>query len=126
MKRFWIALGIIVIILAVSCWGLYRLDSIIDELNSTLQQLETAVGQQDFESTMDLSQQFLEQWKDHQNTLERYIHHEALDEVTGLAAQLPALAAYKQYPLLSAQTARLKELLHHVREAEFPTLTNIF
>ena len=126
MKRFWIALGILCVTLAFSGWGLYRIDSVVDGMSHTLDQLQESVEQEDAKRAQELSEQFLRQWQEHQSTLERYIHHESLDQITGLAAQLSVLASYQEYALLSAQAAHLEELLYHVREAEFPNLGNIF
>jgi len=125
MKRLWIALALIVAINLASGWALYRIAGITEDLTGRLDQILKAAQQQD-QNAQSLTEELLESWRAQEATLERYIHHEALDLITGEMARLPVYAGYGEYSALAAEAARLRELLWHTYEAERPSLGNIF
>lgn len=125
MKRLWIVLAIIAGILAISLWGLWHLNKVTDQMESTLEQISAAVEKEEGDQVKVLTAEFQLEWHQQEEILVRYIHHESLDAITSAVARLPALARYEQYPELASEVERVQELLNHVREAEFPTWKNI-
>lgn len=73
-----------------------------------------------------LTDEFHEQWERNETVMTRYIHHDELDTITGIVARLPMLAKYGETAEYAAEVARLRHLISHIRDAEIPTLPNIF
>lgn len=126
MKRLWIALAIVVLLVGVSTAGLLHLLHATDELQTHLSAITDALEADEQDALIRLTDDFAAHWQKTEAVLLRFIHHEALDTITGVVARLPALARWHAYPELAAEVARLQELISHVREAEIPNLQNIF
>lgn len=125
MKRVWIVLVILVGIIWVSTSSLLHLIRATDEMTVTLDALSSAIDSGDAEMLFTLSEKFCDQWEEHESVMLRYIHHDELDAITGSAVRLPALVKYNDTAQLAAEIDRLRHLLRHVRDAEFPTLKNV-
>ena len=125
MKRVWVALGLVALILAGGLLALWHLEKITGEMEDTLGQLAQAVERQEDGRILALSQAFREQWERAEPGIRRYVHHDELDAITGGCARLAALARYRDYGELAAETDRMRLLVAHMLEAERPTLGNI-
>ena len=113
MKRVWIAVGLVAVILAGGMLALWHLEGIAGGLQATLDQLAQAVEEQEDGRILALA------------GIRRYIHHDELDAITGGCARLAALARYRDYGELAAETDRMRHLVAHILESERPTLGNI-
>lgn len=125
MKRLWIVLVILVGIIWVSTSSLLHLIRATEQMTTTLDALSDAIGSGDEKTLYELSEKFCDQWEEHEAVMLRYIHHDELDAITGSAVRLPALVKYNDTAQLAAEIDRLRHLLRHVRDAEFPTIKNI-
>ena len=125
MKRVWVAAGLVAAILVGGMLALWHLEGIAGELVATLDQLAQAVEEQEDGRILALAQQFQDQWDGVEPGIRRYVHHDELDAITGGCARLAALARYRDYGELAAETDRMRLLVAHMLEAERPTLGNI-
>lgn len=125
MKRVWIAVGLVAVILAGGMLALWHLEGIAGGLQATLDQLAQAVEEREDGRILALARQFQEQWEGVEPGIRRYIHHDELDAITGGCARLAALARYRDYGELAAETDRMRHLVAHILESERPTLGNI-
>ena len=126
MKWLWIVLAIILFIFAICSLSLWHLLVVTDQMETTLEQMSQAVMQEEYSHLDTLIADFQEEWHQNEDIMVRYIHHEALDTVTGAAARLPALARYGLYGELAAEIERIQELLYHICQSEIPSFRNIF
>ena len=126
MKRLWIALSVLVMVWGFSGVSLWHLTRAANQMEATLEQISEAIDKQDAAKLKELTAQFQLEWHHHESFMVHYIHHDALDTLTGAVARLPAYAFYEQYPDLAAETERIQELIYHIWESEIPSLKNIF
>ena len=126
MKRFFLSIVICAAIVAACIFSLFRITKVTDELTASLNQIASAVEQQNTDQVIDLVGNFQKDWEQNEKTLMQYIHHDELDTATGIVARLKALARYQDYPELSAEIDRLKHLIRHICESQMPIYKNIF
>lgn len=126
MKRLWIVSAILVFIIGIGGWGLWHITRVTNEMENSLERISEAVEKKESGQLQELTANFELEWHKNEEIMVRYIHHEALDPITGAVARLPALARYEQYPELAAEVERIQELIYHVWKAEIPNWENIF
>lgn len=125
MKRFWLSLVITGLILAVCVFALVKIVTVSDQMLDSLEQISTAIEQNETDQIIDLAGEFQTEWENNERILIKYIHHDELDSITGTVARLKALAQYRDYSELSAEVAKLKHLVRHVCESQMPVFKNI-
>ena len=126
MKRVVAVCVIIALILAASTAALMHLLRVSDEMEASLSAIADAIDRDDMPRAARLTDEFHEQWERNETVMTRYIHHDELDTITGIVARLPMLAKYGETAEYAAEVARLRHLISHNRDAEIPTLPNIF
>ncbi|MBE6906774.1 MAG: DUF4363 family protein [Ruminococcaceae bacterium] len=126
MKRFFLSIVICTAIIAACIWGLFRIIKVTDQLTASLNQIASAVEQQNTDQVVDLVGNFQKDWEENEKTLMQFIHHDELDTATGIVARLKALARYQNYSELSAEIDRLQHLIRHICESQMPIYKNIF
>lgn len=126
MKRVITACVIIALILAASTAALLHLLRVTDELDASLAAIADAIEQNDIPRAAQLTDNLHKEWERNEAIMTRYIHHDELDAITGIVARLPMLAKYGETAEYAAEVARLRHLISHIRDAEAPTLPNIF
>ena len=125
MKRLWIAVGILAVILSISGWSLYHLEVTTDQMGAELDTIAQTIAQQDFEKLQQQIETFLQNWDNHEQMLTRYIHRDELDTITDCVFRLSALERHGEYTELAVEIDRLRHLILHVRSCELPTFGNI-
>ena len=126
MKRVIAVYCIIALILAASSVSLYHLIHATDRMEVSLGEITQALETEDYQLAVELTGQFQEEWENNEKIMTRYIHHDELDSITGIVARLPALLQYDAISEYAAEVRRLQHLIVHIRDAELPTLANIF
>ena len=126
MKRFFLSIVICATIIGACIFGLFRIIKVTDQLTASLNQIATAVEQQNTDQVIDLVGNFQKEWENNEKTLMQFIHHDELDTATGIVARLKALARYQNYSELSAEINRLEHLIRHICESQMPIYKNIF
>ncbi|WP_308753728.1 DUF4363 family protein [uncultured Anaerotruncus sp.] len=126
MKRVVAVCVIIALILTASTMALMHLLRVSDEMEASLSAIADAIDRDDMPRAAQLTNAFLDQWERSETVMTRYIHHDELDTITGIVARLPMLAKYGETAEYAAEVARLRHLISHIRDAEVPTLPNIF
>ncbi|WP_101911119.1 DUF4363 family protein [Marasmitruncus massiliensis] len=126
MKRFFLSIVICTAIITACIWGLFRITKVTDQLTASLNQIASAVEQQNTDQVVDLVGDFQKDWEENEKTLMQFIHHDELDTATGIVARLKALARYQDYSELSAEIDRLQHLIRHICESQMPIYKNIF
>lgn len=124
MKRVWIVLALVVLVLCLGGSALWHLSVVTKELDAALVSLSESIEQQQDDLPAQ-AQAFEDMWEKHETMMMRYIHHDELDQITGVVARLKALAQHRDYGEIAAEVARLRHLILHIYEAELPSFSSI-
>ncbi len=125
MKRLWIALGLLVVVIGMSVGGLLWQFSALDHLEQTLKRAEQAV-QNEEENAQQLTAAFRRecfQTTERMAALSRHVDSSPLRES---AAQLITLLQLENYEHYFAEAARCRFYIEELRRNEKPLLGNIF
>lgn len=126
MKRMWIALFLIVVVLVTSTVCLFLLTKIQQEMDFQLAALYELSLVADVTETAKAAQELTSLWHQRLIVLCRIVRHTQLDQVTLAVARLEPLALYGEEGELAAEILRCRILLEEIRDAELPLLRNIF
>lgn len=126
MKRMWIALFLIVVVLVTSTVCLFLLTKIQQEMDFQLAALYELSLVADVTETAKAAQELTSLWHQRLMVLCRIVRHTQLDQVTLAVARLEPLALYGEEGELAAEILRCRILLEEIRDAELPLLRNIF
>ncbi len=126
MKRMWLALGLIVAVIAVSSGALFLLTGIKNDFDARFDSLYRLVEENDSEAAAEAARQLTDYWMEKHHTLCRIVRHTQLDQITLAVARFEPLALYGEYGELAAEITRCKLLLEDIRDSELPTFMNIF
>ncbi len=125
MKRVFLAVTILLLIIilcvvSVSTVSLYRHD-----FTSRIQKLEESIYSQNFEELAQHAASVSRAWEHAEHVLIRFVRHIELDEITAAMTRLEKLAKYGDLAEFSAELNRIKTLLNHIYDSEFPHLRNL-
>ncbi len=126
MKRLWLALGLLLAMLAASLWNACRLDRFTADLSASLLRAESMAFAGQEEQAGALTAQARSRWMEHSTYLHVVLRHSDTDEIqTGFdeALRLLSCGELGEY---AAANARLTGRLRLVAEAEQLTLENLF
>lgn len=125
MKRLWIAIGILLIVVAACIGTLLWQVSEIDRLSTALSTTENAVRQQqkDAQKTVE---QFSKECTAFVERCAAFCHHADCLPLEESAAKMPLLLRQKSYDQFFVEAARCRFYLQELRRGEIPFLNNIF
>ena len=124
MKYFWLALAILVLVLAACTVSLFYLDQVVRETTELLDQAALAAEAGDYEAARDQVQQCLRVWESHKGGCGTLLRHEEADEVYYALCQLEAYAKAKSREDFLGQLAQARARLEHLRDMEQPAYYN--
>ena len=127
MKRFYVSLGLIALLAALSGAHTLYLSRFTDELTGLLTQAQERVEREDWDGAARLTRQAKDQWVDNEGYLHITLRHADIDAI--LMSFDEALAFLRANEHQSAEyaavNARLLAQLALLLEAELPTITNL-
>ena len=126
MKRMWIALFLIAVVLLTSTVCLFLLTNIQQEMDRRLAALYELSLTASTDETASIAQEITALWQQRLIVLGRIVRRDPLDQVTLSIASLEPLALYGEEGELAAEILRCRILLEEIRNAELPLLRNIF
>ncbi|MEA5012378.1 MAG: DUF4363 family protein [Angelakisella sp.] len=125
MKRFGIAVILLIVILGISSYSLWDMSQNVVKLNSSAHELAALDPQTQQELMVTKSTEFVDLWNECEDHMIFYIHHDVLDHVTQLVAELPALARHQEYGLFYAQIDSFVALLDDLWNSALPSYRNL-
>ncbi|MCD8189283.1 MAG: DUF4363 family protein [Clostridiales bacterium] len=125
MKRLWIALGVLALLLAGSLWNTARVTRVSDSLTAALNQAEAAVAEDDWDTAEELTQQALEQWTAAEPWLAFVLCHENTDEVTTGFQEVLGFLQYRSAPEYDSANGALVAQVEHLAEIEVLNWQNV-
>ena len=121
MKRVLVAAVMLAVIL-LACWGgLHYTRKSVALLMDSLEEIQQAVQQEGPRAAEGLCREYNNLWHEREPWLGRFIRHQPLDTITGVAAQLESLSRYGDTAHLMAALDQLEVCLSHVLEEEIPS-----
>lgn len=126
MKRFWIALSILVLLFAASLLHTRYLGHFVDGLTDQLTQAEAMAEHGDWEGAAELTRQAGDLWLARSGYLHITLRHADADQIYLLFCEVRELISSKETGEYAAANARLIASLSLLEEAEELTLKNIF
>ena len=125
MKRLFIAVAIVLMIIASSLWSLWQFSRLREEAEPLFSTMEQAAQRSDTFAAMDASEQFLLLWQHYEQKLIPFVRQDPLEIIGGCAARLPALAEHKDQAEFAATVRELRYRMEELWNSELPLLQNL-
>lgn len=117
MKRFWIGVGLLVVLLAAGIWIMVASDRVHAPISGLLEEAARESLAGDLAAGQALAQQAEDQWQQHWKAVASGGDHNPMDEIDGLFAQARAYGLAGQAADFGACCARLAELVEAMGES---------
>ena len=125
MKHILIACLVFALCLAVGLFSLFYVrasgEQTVALLNRSIRQAEEA----QYAAAAESLQQARRLWKGHETVLGIFLHHEEVDEILALFAQLEQFIKLEDLDDYLAACNELTARLEHIRRMELPTVENV-
>ena len=125
MKREWLAVGLLIAMIALATWHVVTLGDLTGELGDLLAQAEQMAEQGDWEGATQMTQKAADKWDSKHFFLHATLEHEVTDEIATSFAETLEFLECQEAGEYSAANARLMEQLELLREMEKPLLENL-
>lgn len=125
MKRFYICIGLFVLIIALSFSSLFYIKSTVDEMSDMIADIKQSVKDSEYELTKSYVDDFSNLWHEREKLLVRIMRHSGIDSAENVVAQLPVLLEYKDYTMFMSTLSELEAIITRMWEDEIPNIKNI-
>ena len=125
MKRIWIALALLGMVVSICIGGRIYLHRQAEQMEAILDRLEVAYNEGDTVAAHRIAEEFAHRFRHIGRTLDSFVPHDPLSETRETAAMLPALIRSGGEEELRMELARLREQLRHLRDIDDPSMENI-
>lgn len=117
MRRFWIGVAALAVLLFVSLWVTDTMEDIHAPIASALEEAGDAAMDGDWPRAEELATDARSRWFRHWRFTAAVADHAPMDEVDGLFAQLPVFAKEEEAVHFAATCAQLAKLVGAMEEA---------
>ncbi len=125
MKRLWLGLGILALLLAVSSTVFIAMDRIHSPIAQTLSQAADAAEAEDWENASALAEAARARWERYRHFTAMVADHTPMDELDGLFQELTIYAQAEENPHFSATAQHLSALAAGMAESQKPCWWNV-
>lgn len=125
MRRLWIAAAILTTVFSATLLNSGYLSRFTAELNALLAQAETRVGDGDWETAVQLTQEAMDRWHAHNPYLYSVLRHSDTDAVHIGLREVRAFALHRDEGEYSAANAELMTQIELLSEMERFSLQNL-
>ena len=125
MKRIWIALILLGMVLAVCGGGRLYLHRQTDRMLDVLDRLEVAYNQGDTVAAARIAEEYSRTCRQITNVMDCFVPHDEVSPCRETAALLPALIRQGGEEELRMELARMREQLWHLMQVDDPLWGNI-
>lgn len=126
MKRIWVAVCAMVLMITLCVIELSFTSSSIDQLAEKLDQAEQKVYEQDYSTAFQLSEEVLEVWNNEHKALSFYTSHDQLEQIDLSLAVLLLHLQQENYDDFLSEKYKAAAQLENVKDNEMPSLHNLF
>lgn len=125
MKRIFLAMAIILIILGCAGWSLHSLYQFKNQGLAMLDEISNDAKNGRLETAAAKAEEFRLLWRDVEGSFIQFIRRDPLEQITSASSRLPSLGEYGDLSQFLALVEELKTLVEDLWEDELPLLHNI-
>ena len=125
MKQCWIACGVFALCLAVGLCSVLYVRTSGEQTNEKLTASVRQAEREEYAAAAASLEQAREIWEGRETWLGIFLHHEEVDEVIALFAQLEQFIRLEDLDDYLAACHELTARLEHIRRMELPTVENV-
>ena len=125
MRHWWIACGMFVLCLAVGLCSVFYVRASGEQTNELLTASVRQAEREEYSAAAVSLEQAREIWEGRETWLGIFLHHEEVDEVVALFAQLEQFVRLEDQDDYLAGCQELIARIEHVRRMELPTIENV-
>ena len=125
MKRFWLGLGLLILLLALGFYETYRVNTLTLPVADAVEQAGNAAAEGDWPRAAGLLQQAQALWKKHWGFLSAMLHHGPMEEIDSQFSRAEALLESRSAGEFAAGCARLAELIRAMGEGHQLNFQNL-
>lgn len=122
MKRIWVALGIVVFIVALYICEYSITFSAVDEINNFLEDVNNGVS---IDTLKEESTELIKKWDDKKALLDIFLDHQEVDSISQSIVVINAYAKSHSEILLYAECKKLEEMASSLTDPEQLLIENI-
>lgn len=117
MRRCWLGVGLLALLLGAGIWAMVTMDRIHSPISSDLDQAAEAALAGDWETGEALALSARADWNDNWHRTASVADHEPMDEIDGLFAELGVYARRRETMEFAACCAKLSKLVQAMGDA---------
>lgn len=117
MKRFWIGITLLAVLLVGGVLLRHRMDRVHLEAAQLLQQAQTAALQMDWPQAQAFAEEARQQWQRYHRFTAAFADHTPMEEIDGLFAELEIFSQQQEMPHFAAICAHLATLCRSMGES---------
>lgn len=117
MKRFWLGIGILVILLGLGIWSQIEMDNLQAPCSAALEQAAQEALQDNWPDALILAQQASSHWEHTKKVISSLADHTPMDEVDMLLAELHVYARTRETPHFAACCTQLAAMMQAIGQA---------
>lgn len=125
MKRIWIGIGLLAVMLVAGIWVSEYMDHTHSAIAEDLDRASRLMMQHQWEGANSLTARARKSWEDRRSITACFAEHEPLDEIDGIFAQLEIYAADRDEVACSASCVYLSQRLRALGKCHKFTLWNL-
>lgn len=126
MKRIWVSICAMVLMITLCVIELSFTNSAIDQLTDQLDAAEQKVTQKDYDAAFRISEEILEAWDTDHKLLSFYTSHEQLEQIDLSFSSLLIHLRQKNDNDFLAEKCHAAAQLENIKDTDQPSLHNIF
>lgn len=124
MKRFVIAVAMLLFAVLI-CVCEFKVVEVTDTYVNTLEKIENFCKRAEFQDAYNLSLQINEKWQQTRKTLNKYLYHDYIDNISVNLSSLPIHTKGEDPESVSKTVEEIKIQLASLKESELPYMHNI-
>lgn len=125
MGRFWLGIGILVLLLVAGLWISAAMDDVHMDISQQLQLAAEQALDGQLETAVETANKAKEKWDAHWHASAAVADHAPMDEIDGLLAQLECYSRSQQSGEFAACCTRVSLLVQAMSEAHSPVWWNL-
>ena len=125
MKRIWVAIGVLAVVIALCIVELTATVNITDELADTITTAQTSLKKGDEENARALCRQAFDDWQTHYDTMATFIAHSKLEQIDQSVTVTQTYLERGQLDDFMAEADRTRTQMERFKDTELPSLSNI-
>lgn len=125
MKRIWIAITALVIIVGLCIGEIIWISNITNNIKTQIDSVSQLVSDGNIEDAVSLSEEILDEWDNKHNKLAVFIDHNSLEGIDQSMDVIDTCLVTNNIPQFYIEVAKIDALLEDLTDTEMPSLYNI-